>query len=44
MSADSRVSRHEMGVEQLPAGDIRGTGWFILWSPDEGRAGISLTG
>jgi len=39
MSADSRVPRTEMGVEQLPVTDIRGTPWFIFWSPYEGRAG-----
>jgi signal peptidase I len=32
-SADSRVSRAEMGVEQLPVTDITGTAWIYLWGP-----------
>jgi signal peptidase I len=39
-SADSRVPRAEMGVEQLPIGDIRGTPLFYTWGPSHkfGRA------
>lgn len=32
-SADSRVSRTEMGVEQLPIADITGTAAFYTWGP-----------
>jgi signal peptidase I len=38
MSADSRFSREEMGVEQLPVRDIRGRALFYLWGPS-GRMG-----
>jgi signal peptidase I len=38
MSADSRFSREEMGVEQLPIRDIRGRALFYLWGPS-GRMG-----
>jgi signal peptidase I len=32
-SADSRVPRAQMGVEQLPIADIRGTPLFYTWGP-----------
>jgi signal peptidase I len=41
-SADSRVSRVEMGVEQVPVGDIVGVARFIYWSADRSRIGIRL--
>jgi signal peptidase I len=37
-SADSRYSRSEMGVEQLPIADIRGKALFHTWGPS-GRMG-----
>lgn len=40
-SADSRVPREEMGVEQLPVGDIRGRAVAYLWGPS-GRFGERL--
>lgn len=40
-SADSRFSREEMGVEQLPVADIRGRALFYLWGPS-GRMGDRL--
>jgi signal peptidase I len=40
-SADSRVARDEMGVEQLPIGDIRGRALFRTWGPS-GRTGEPL--
>ncbi|PSJ39370.1 signal peptidase I [Allosphingosinicella deserti] len=42
MSADSRVPRAEMGVEMLPAADIRGRVLFRTYGPS-GRIGESLT-
>jgi len=41
-SADSRVPRAEMGVEQLPIADIRGRALFHTWGPS-GRMGVPLT-
>jgi len=41
-SADSRVPRDEMGVEQVPLADIRGRALFYTWGPS-GRMGESLT-
>jgi signal peptidase I len=41
-SADSRVSRAEMGVEQVPVGDIVGVPQFIYWSADRSRIGTRL--
>jgi signal peptidase I len=32
-SADSRVSKAEMGVEELPVSDISGIAWVYLWGP-----------
>jgi signal peptidase I len=40
-SADSRFTRAEMGVEQLPIRDIRGRALFYLWGPS-GRMGEPL--
>jgi signal peptidase I len=40
-SADSRVSRADLGVEQLPIGDIRGRALFHAWGPS-GRMGEPL--
>jgi len=42
-SADSRLARTAMRVEQLPIADIRGTAWTIIWSSEAERAGTSLT-
>ncbi len=42
-SADSRVSRTEWGVEQLPIGDIRGRALFRTWGPS-GKMGERLNG
>jgi len=41
MSADSRLSRAEFGVEQLPVTDIRGRALFYLWGPSD-RMGEAL--
>lgn len=41
-SADSRVPRDEMGVEQVPVGDIQGVPQFIYWSADRSRIGTPL--
>lgn len=41
-SADSRVPRTLMGVEQLPVGDIEGAAQFIYWSADRSRIGTRL--
>ena len=40
-SADSRFTRAEMGVEQLPIADIPGRALFYLWGPS-GRMGEAL--
>ena len=42
-SADSRVSRDAMGVEQLPLADVIGTARFIYWRPGGGLVGTSLS-
>ncbi|MGH6615867.1 signal peptidase I [Sphingomonas sp.] len=41
-SADSRLSRTELGVEMLPESDITGTPLFIYWSNDRAKIGKSL--
>lgn len=41
-SADSRVPRDEMGVEQVPLGDVEGVARFIYWSGDRARIGARL--
>jgi signal peptidase I len=41
-SADSRVPRDEMGIEQAPVGDIAGVAQFIFWSGDRSRIGTRL--
>jgi signal peptidase I len=41
-SADSRVPRADMGVDQLPVGDIEGVARFIYWSADRSRIGARL--
>ena len=43
-SADSRVPRAEMGVEQVPLGDVVGFALFIYWSADRSRIGTALDG
>lgn len=40
-SADSRYSRAEQGVEQLPIGDVQGRALFYLWGPS-GQMGAPL--
>ena len=40
-SADSRFTRADLGVEQLPIRDIRGRALFYLWGPS-GRMGEPL--
>jgi len=41
-SADSRVRRADMGLEQVPIGDIAGVARFIYWSADRSRIGTPL--
>jgi signal peptidase I len=41
-SADSRVPRAAMGIEQAPVGDIEGVAQFIYWSADRSRIGTRL--
>jgi signal peptidase I len=41
-SADSRVPRADMGLEQVPVGDVAGVAQFIYWSADRRRVGTRL--